>query len=145
MPSSLTVLLSADAYGRDRKITALEWWIIYVRVWDVGVKGRATPAIPLLVPFPSRPPRHVQALLHKRFLAGCSTPSMRLAEHLAFRFAPVAQAIPAWSAETQLAASRHCRDARVYVHTTTAILDVEYILLPPYASRFSRMLLSRLG
>ena len=32
----------------------------------------------------------------------------------------------AWSVKTRRAPSRHCRDARVYGHTTTAIHDNEY-------------------
>ena len=35
-------------------------------------------------------------------------------------------AMSAWSVKTRRAPSRHCRDARVYGHTTTAMLDNEY-------------------
>ena len=41
-------------------------------------------------------------------------------------------AMSAWSVETRRAPSRHCRVARVYDHTTTAMHDDEYT--PP--SRF---------
>ena len=38
----------------------------------------------------------------------------------------VQQAMSAWSVKTRRAPSRHCRDARVYGHTTTAMQDDEY-------------------
>ena len=34
------------------------------------------------------------------------------------------QAISAWSVKTRRAPSRHCRDARIYGHTTTALHDM---------------------
>ena len=37
------------------------------------------------------------------------------------------QAMSAWSVKTRHAPSRHCRDARVYGHTTTAMHEIEYI------------------
>ena len=43
-------------------------------------------------------------------------------------------AMSVWSAETRGAPCRHCRDARVYGHTTTAMHDIEYtppFILPP--------------
>ena len=36
-------------------------------------------------------------------------------------------AMSAWSVKTRRALSWHCRDARVYGHTTTAMHDIEYI------------------
>ena len=36
------------------------------------------------------------------------------------------KAVSAWSVKTGRAPSRHCRDARVHGHTTTAMHDVEY-------------------
>ena len=62
---------------------------------------------------------------HKRFLAECFSPFMRLAEHLtgALRLVP---AMSVWSVRTRRAPSRHCRDARVYGHTTTAAHDNGY-------------------
>ena len=41
-------------------------------------------------------------------------------------------AMSAWSVKTRRAPSRHCRDARVYGHTTTAMHDNEYT---PHTSR----------
>ena len=38
------------------------------------------------------------------------------------------QAMSAWSVKTRRAPSRHCRDARVYGHTTTAMHDNECTL-----------------
>ena len=40
-------------------------------------------------------------------------------------------AMSAWSVKTRRAPSRHCRDARVYSHTTTAVHDNEYTPPPP--------------
>ena len=37
------------------------------------------------------------------------------------------QAMPAWSVKARHAPSRHCRDARVYGHRTTAMHEIEYI------------------
>ena len=37
------------------------------------------------------------------------------------------QAMSVWSVKTRHAPSRHCRDARVYGHTTTAMHDIEYL------------------
>ena len=37
------------------------------------------------------------------------------------------QSISVWSVKTRHASSWHCRDARVYGHTTTAIHEIEYI------------------
>ena len=37
------------------------------------------------------------------------------------------QAMSAWSVKPQHAPSRHCRDARVYGHTTTTMHKIEYI------------------
>ncbi|CAM9691118.1 unnamed protein product, partial [Laminaria digitata] len=36
------------------------------------------------------------------------------------------QAMPAWWVKTRRAPSRHCRDSRVFGHTTTAVHDNEY-------------------
>ena len=37
------------------------------------------------------------------------------------------QAMPAWSVKSRRAPSRHCRDARVYGHTTTVMHHNEYM------------------
>ena len=42
------------------------------------------------------------------------------------------RAISAWSGKTRRAPSRHCRDARVYGRTTTAMHAIEYTPSPPY-------------
>ena len=73
-----------------------------------------------------------QAILSLSTLVGCSSPFMRLVEHLtALRGWCYNIAMSAWSVKTRRAPSRHCRDARVYDHTTTAMHDVEYTLPPP--------------
>ena len=41
-------------------------------------------------------------------------------------------AMSAWSIKTRRAPSRHCRGARVYDHTTTAMHDNEYPPPPAY-------------
>ena len=64
---------------------------------------------------------------HKRFLVGCRPPFMRRTPHGASR---LVLAMSPWSVETGRAPSRHCRDARVYGPTTTAMLDDEYT--PPH-------------
>ena len=62
---------------------------------------------------------------HERLLAGCSSPL-----HTTRPTPPygaslcLVQAMPACSAKTRCAPSRHCRDARVYGHTTTAMHDM---------------------
>ena len=73
---------------------------------------------------------------HKRFLVGRRSPFMRLAEtpHGA---SCLVQAMSAWSVETRRAPSRHCRGARVYVHTATACLL--YTSPSPRDKRQSRM------
>ena len=78
----------------------------------------------------SPPPPPFDAVIHvqesppyKRFLVGCSSPFMRLAEHLT--------ALRAWSVNTLRAPSLHYKEARVDGHTTTAMHDLnEY---PPPA------------
>ena len=49
------------------------------------------------------------------------------------------QAMSAWSVKTRRAPSRHCRDARVYGHPTTAMRDIEYPPLPCMALRLRPM------
>ena len=41
------------------------------------------------------------------------------------------QAMSAWSVKIRRAPSQHCRDARVYGHTTTTIHDNDYSHSPP--------------
>ena len=61
----------------------------------------------------------------------CSSPSMRLAQHLTLA-ARLVQAMSAWLVKTRRAPPRHCSDARVYDHTTTtATHDKEYNPPPP--------------
>ena len=81
--------------------------------------------------FPSSPPNSINSFdavihsqecpSHKRFLVGCSSPFMRLPQHL-----PGLQAVPAWSMKNRRARTRHFREARVYDHTTinTAMHDM---------------------
>ena len=67
---------------------------------------------------------------HERFLEGCSSPFVRLAEHL---MAPRTwcKAMSAWLVKTRRAPSRHGRDARIYGHTTTAMHKLSNSPLPP--------------
>ena len=65
----------------------------------------------------------------------CLNSRMQLNVH-AIRRAPhsascLVQAMPAWSLKTRRAPSRHCRDARVYGHTTTAMNEMS---TPPLGS-----------
>ena len=53
------------------------------------------------------------------------------AEHLTFRFALGATAMPAWSVKTRHAPSRHCGAARFYDCATAGIHDNEYLFPPP--------------
>ena len=46
------------------------------------------------------------------------------------------QTVSAWSVKTGRAPPRHCRDARVYGHTTTAMYDNECTPPPPSLSLF---------
>ena len=62
-----------------------------------------------------------QAVLGRMQLAPHAT---RRTRHGASR---LVQAMSAWSLKTRHAPSRHCRDARVYGHTTTALHEIEYI------------------
>ena len=57
----------------------------------------------------------------QRFLEGCSSPFMRLADHLTALPSRLVQAMPAWLVKTRRAPSRRSRDARVYGHTTTVM------------------------
>ena len=57
---------------------------------------------------------------YERFVEECSSPFMRLAEHLM----ALVQAMSAWVMKTRRAPSRHSRDTRVYSHTTTAMHKV---------------------
>ena len=55
------------------------------------------------------------------------------------------QATPAWSVKTRHTPSRHCRDARAYGHTTTAIHEIECISpieYPPSLPRHTHMVAS---
>ena len=62
---------------------------------------------------------------HAWFLAGCSSPFTRLAGHPHVSLcAWCEQSMSAWSVKTRRAPSRHCRDARVYGYTTTAMHDI---------------------
>ena len=58
---------------------------------------------------------------HKRFIVGCSSPFIRLAQHLSTLRAWCEQAMSAGSVKTRRAPSRHCRDAKVYGHTTATM------------------------
>ena len=50
------------------------------------------------------------------------------------------QGMSAWSVKTRRAPSRHCRDARVYGHTTTAMHDMNGSPPPPTPSCFPAIL-----
>ena len=69
-------------------------------------------------------------------------PFMRLAQHL-HGASRLVHAMPAWSVKTRRAPSRHCRDARVYDHTTTAMHDDMSMstLPPPLLVRVARRLI----
>ena len=41
------------------------------------------------------------------------------------------QAMSDWSVKTRRAPPRHCRDARIFGHTTTAMHEIEYTAPPP--------------
>ena len=69
----------------------------------------------------------------KRSLVGCSSPFTRLTEHLTAPSARCKQCLPAWSAKTPRAPSRHCGDAKVYGHMPMAMYDIEYT--PPPTPR----------
>ena len=57
---------------------------------------------------------------HRRFLVECSSPFMRLAQRLTALRAS-RKLVSTWSVKTRRALSRHCRGAKVYGHTTTAV------------------------
>ena len=59
---------------------------------------------------------------------------MRLDQHLTALRAWCKQCLPAWSVKAQRAPSQHCRDVRVYGHTTTAMHDMS---TPPLAQNLS--------
>ena len=61
---------------------------------------------------------------HKRFLVGCRSLFVRLAQHFRGFASRLMQAMSAWSVYTRRASSQHCRDAREYGHTTTAMHDM---------------------
>ena len=65
------------------------------------------------------------------FLEGCSSPFMRLAEHLTALRAWCKQCLPLVGENPTCSMSRHGRDARVYGHTTTAMH--EYRAHPPFS------------
>ena len=74
-------------------------------------------------------------LSRKPFLAGCSSPFMRLAQHLTALRAWCKQ-MSAWSVKTRRAPSRHCREARAYGLTTTAMHNNEYTPSSPPCTDF---------
>ena len=69
--------------------------------------------------------------------------SMQLARHATrrtlHRASRLVQAMSAWSVKSRRAPSRHCRDARVYGHMTTAMHDIEYTPLPASQAVCGRM------
>ena len=75
---------------------------------------------------------------YERFLEGCSSLFMRLAEYLIAvcawckQWPPGWQAMAAWLVKTRRAPSRHSRDARVYGHTATAMHKLSTPPHPPY-------------
>ena len=59
-------------------------------------------------------------------------PSCRYATRLTpYGASRLLQATPAWSVKTRRAPSRHCRDARVYGHATTAMHDICLLYTSP--------------
>ena len=68
---------------------------------------------------------------HYRIRTVSSPPFMRLAQHLT-ALSRFVQAMRVWSVKTRRSPCRHCRDARVYGHTTTAMIDMS---TPPRAER----------
>ena len=66
---------------------------------------------------------------YERFLEGCGSPFMRLAEHLTALRACCKQY--AWLVKSRRAPSRHSRDARVYSYTTTAMHTLSIPPPPP--------------
>ena len=75
---------------------------------------------------------HLYASLpQKRFLVlvGCSSPFMRLAQHLTVA-SHLVQAKVCLVGETQRAPPRHCRDAMVYGRMTTPVHEKSTIPLP---------------
>ena len=58
---------------------------------------------------------------HKRFLVGCSSPFMRLAEHLTAIRVRLKQWLVVWSVKTKRAPSRHCRDGSMVIRLRTAM------------------------
>ena len=79
---------------------------------------------------------------------------MQLTLHAAHRTSHGASrlvlAMSAWSMKTRRAPSRHGRDARVYGHATTAMLDIEYTPPPGtciacYIACYACLALSRMG
>ena len=69
---------------------------------------------------------------YERFLEGCSSPFMRLAEH--HGASRSVQAMSALLVKTRRAPPRHSRDARIYGHTTTAMHKLG--TPPPHVARF---------
>ena len=67
----------------------------------------------------------------KRILVGCSSPFMRLAEHITALRAWCKQCMPGRLVKTRRAPSRRCRDARcygrIYIYKTTAVHDVSKV------------------
>ena len=59
------------------------------------------------------------------------SPFMRLAQHLTALRTWCKKAMSAWSVKTRRAPSRHCRDARVHGHTTTAMHGMSTPPNPP--------------
>ena len=65
----------------------------------------------------------------KRFLVGCARHHSSWARPAPHGASRLVQAKSAWSVKTRHAPSRHCRDARVYGHTTTAMHDMTPVAL----------------
>ena len=70
---------------------------------------------------------HMQeSSLHKRFLVGLMQLTLHATRRTPHGVARLVLAMSAWSVKTRRAPSRHCRDARVYGHATTAMHHNEY-------------------
>ena len=94
--------------------------LIVIAVSGIGHARKQATSLDAVIRMQESPPQ-------KRFLVGCSSPLMRLAQtpHGASH---VVQAVSAWSVKTRRVPSRHCRDATVYGRVTTTM---HHMITPP--------------
>ena len=72
-----------------------------------------------------------ESLPEKRFLVRGSSLTLHATRPTPHGATRLVQAMSAWPAKTRRAPSRHCRHARVYVHTTTVMHDMNNPREPP--------------